>query len=264
MTALLSKLKPLLQIDNSIKALIVISVLVASLIVVDWLFRSDTFPVETVSFEGEFNHVTRGQLEQAIRPYLTDNYLVLNLEQIKVDIEKLPWVFRASIRRSWPSGLHISYLEQDLVARWLPNAWLNRFGEEVRLSNSYTDESQLPSLAGPAGTGKQVLHTFHMFRDILARAGLSLTTLRLTQRRSWELVAGSVKNDNGFQIVMGKENEAQSLRRFSDVYSQQFAAKNISPVRFDLRYTNGFSVNWGKILVSKDWKALNGRITEKG
>jgi len=263
-TALLSKLKPLLQIDNSIKALVAISVLVTSLIVVDWLFRSDTFPVETVSFEGEFNHVTRGQLEQAIRPYLTDNYLVLNLEQIKAGIEKLPWVFRASVRRSWPSGLHISYLEQDLVARWLPSAWLNRHGEEVRLSNSYTAESQLPSLAGPVGTGKQVLHTFHKFKEILARAGLPLATLRLTQRRSWELVVGSVNSNHGFQIVMGKENEVQSLIRFSDVYSRQFAAKKLSPVRFDLRYTNGFSVGWGKILVSKDWKALKERITEKG
>ena len=124
-----------------------ITALIILVLAVDWVFRARTLPVDEVRLQGEFQHVSREDIGNKMYAHVTDNYLVLDLDAVKQDIESLPWVYKASVRRSWPSGLHISYIEQKLVARWSDNEWLNKYGDVVRFSENNMPQLNLPSIS---------------------------------------------------------------------------------------------------------------------
>ncbi|MDH5631954.1 MAG: cell division protein FtsQ/DivIB [Gammaproteobacteria bacterium] len=226
------------------KVLVVIVAIVALVmlvIVVDWIFRAATFPVNEIQLQGEFNRVSRVDIERKLYNHVLDNYLMLNLDAIRTDIESLPWVFRASVTRRWPSGLHIEYREQHLMAHWQENKWLNHQGDVVALDRDYVPEPAFPRLDGPAGTANLVHAAYTRFRDMLAVAGLQMQAVSLSDRRSW-----SIRLQDGTELLLGRNEIAERLQRFIDVYPDLKQVHEGRLVRVDLRYTNGFSVAGSK------------------
>ena len=132
-------------------SLLLVSALVVSLLGLDYLLRPRTFPVRSVSFEGEFKHVEQQQLVDALMPLVSRNFYLLDLDAIKLRAESVPWVHRASVRRRWPDGVHVRFTEQVLVARWGDAAWVNAAGERVDL-RARVGLDGLPQFDGPDGT----------------------------------------------------------------------------------------------------------------
>ena len=209
-----------------------------SLLFIDWLLRAETLPVRQVSFEGEFRNVSRWELEKAVLAHAHSNFLVLDLGLIKTDVEALPWVRRASVRREWPSGVHIAFSEQRFVARWRDAAWLNAYGELVDVGE-LQPSAGLPSLSGPEDSHRYVLQQYAGFVGILESAGLRISALVQTARRTWEM-----QLDNGVLVILGKEQPDYRLERFARVYRSALARHREAIKRVDLRYTNGFAVQW--------------------
>lgn len=216
--------------------LFVLLVALALLVVfVDWLLRSDTYRAQTLQFEGTFEHVSEQQLQQAVMAQVGGNYLMLDLEGVKQRIEALPWVHRAWVRRSWPNGIHVRFTEQQLAARWGETASINLGGEV--LSVSVDRGSSLPVLHGPEGSAPQVLEHYHQFEPIVRAMGEHIASLTLQSRRSWQLVLTS-----GLQITVDERNSEARLLRLARVYRRLPG----TPRTIDLRYANGFAVDWGK------------------
>lgn len=231
--------------------------IVVSLLVIDWVLRADTLPVQEISFEGEFEKVTRAELEAAVIGRVNGNYLMMNLQDIKKSLEAIPWVYEASVRRKWPSGIYVSFIEQDIVARWGKAAWLNRFGDEVYLGRKSSSLELLPYLAGPKGTNVTVLETYNYFNALAEEAGMKLTALVYGKRRNWEM-----RMDNGITVVLGRQQPVNYLERFIRVYPHVLANRASIISRVDLRYTNGFAVAWAPAAdkVSVRMKSNNNRI----
>ncbi|MBI3546546.1 MAG: FtsQ-type POTRA domain-containing protein [Gammaproteobacteria bacterium] len=204
----------------------------------DWLLRTDNFPVQHVRFEGEFQHVTEQELEQAVMHTVHGNFFMLNLDAIKARVEALPWIYKASVRRQWPQDVSVQFVEQQLAARWGDSAWLNQLGDVVRVSGKDLP-LELPRLAGPDGTGASVLQHYQNFGRILTAAGLKLERLVLTPRRTWQLGLA-----NGMTLVLEQEQPEPKLERFARTYAQSFAQLGGDIKQVDLRYANGFAVEW--------------------
>ena len=79
--------------------LLVVAALVAGLFGLDHVLRPGTFPVRSVSFEGQFKHVDQQQLSNAMVPVVSGNFYLLDLDAIKRRAESVPWVYQASVRR---------------------------------------------------------------------------------------------------------------------------------------------------------------------
>jgi cell division protein FtsQ len=204
----------------------------------DWLLRTDNFPVRHVRFEGEFRHVTQAELEKAVMNTVHGNFFLIDLDAVKARVEALPWVYKASVRREWPQDVYVRFTEQQLVARWNDAAFLNPAGEVVRVAGPDLP-ADLPRLDGPDGTGAQVLEQYRNFGGILAAAGLTLQRLTLTPRRTWRLALAG-----GIEIVIDHEQPQEKLERFARVYAQSLAPMAANIKQVDLRYTNGFAVQW--------------------
>jgi len=203
---------------------------------VDWLLRTDNFPVRHVRFEGEFKHVSQQELQTAVMDVVHGNFFLLNMDAVKARVEALPWVYKASVRRQWPQDVYVRFTEQRLVARWGEGAFLNQAGDVVRVSGNDLPTG-LPQLEGPDGTGSQVLEHYKSFGRILAAAGLKLERITLTPRRSWRLVLAG-----GMSIVIDRGQPEYKLERFARVYVKTLMPLASDIRHVDLRYTNGFAL----------------------
>lgn len=226
----------------------------------DRLLRTDNFPVRNVRFEGEFKHVTQQELQAAVMSVVHGNFFLLNLDAVKAQVESLPWVYKASVRRQWPQDVYVRFTEQQLAAYWGDDAYLNQAGDVVHVKAADLP-AEFPRLEGPEGTGAQVLEHYKSLGRILAAAGLKLERITLTPRRTWRLVVTngdgwgrtSVAKDKGLifgsrtpgatmAIVLDREQPERKLERFARVYVQSFALLASDIRQVDLRYANGFSV----------------------
>jgi len=212
----------------------------------DHMLRTDHFPVRNVLFEGEFKHVSQAELQAVVLPVVRGNFFLLNLEEVKTRVESVPWVYRASVRRQWLQDIHVQFTEQQLVARWDNNAYLNQAGDVVRVTLKDASPS-MPQLSGPEGSGSRVLEHYKKLGQILAVVGLKLEHLQLTERRVWRLtvsrnLAGNPQLGDKMEIVLNRDDPGEKLERFARVYAQALRAQNVGIVQVDLRYANGFAV----------------------
>lgn len=215
-----------------------LSGIAALLFSADFLLQPDSFPVRSMRFEGEFRRVSEQELATAVVDVVRGNFFLLDLDRVRARIEDVPWVHRASVRREWPDGVHIRFTEQELVARWGKGGWVNADGEHVDLRGR-DGPVGLPKLAGPDGMQARLLEHYQRLDGILLGAGRRIGSLTLTARHSWSIVL-----DNGLVLTLGREAPEPKVTRFARVYAQALAAQATRMRRVDLRYTNGFSVEW--------------------
>ena len=83
-------------------------------------------------------------------------------------------------------------------------------------------------------------------RDWLA--GLSLEIAELTEDDSG---AWRIKIKQGPEILVGNEDQQRRLERFKVGFQQALKARLNNIQRVDLRYTNGFAVEWKQPQVSQ-------------
>lgn len=196
------------------------------------VIRLPWFELREVVVSGELDHVTRGQLQQAVRQ-LRGNFFTLDMNQARSGFEKLPWVRSVSLRREWPDRLEVVLEEQVALARWDSGGLVNTYGEVFQ---GKTDLS-LPLFSGPAGSAPDLTRQYLLFSRELAPIKLQPVEMQMSQRR-----AGQVWLDNGLLLVLGRERSEARLKKFIAVYNRTLAQLQWQPTYVDLRYDNGFAL----------------------
>lgn len=224
------------QFRVAVRVTLYLSAIIMLVLAVDWVFRSGTLPVDEIMLQGEFRNVSRENLEDRIFRHVTGNYLVMDLDEVRRDIESLSWIYSASVRRRWPSGLFISFIEQEPVIRWNNSAWLNKYGDVIEFQDDEKPAGNMPAITAPAGSEKIIYDRYREFSRQLAQHGFGIREVNVSARRSWSIVL-----DNGITLLLGRNNAAERLQRFISVYGI-LAREAGRLVRVDLRYSNGLSV----------------------
>ena len=195
-------------------------------------------PVRNLVVEGAFQRVTPIQVEAAIAADLESGFLSIDLVQVRERVEALDWVDRANVGRQWPDTLIVRVTEHQAAARWGQAGLLNVRGELFTERSQHTFP-ELPSLAGPRGSERDVARRYLAVRGKLADAGLTLESLELDERGAWTLVLGG-----GQEIRLGRRDIDERLYRFFDVVAPTLTTDLPRVEYVDLRYTNGFAVGW--------------------
>jgi cell division protein FtsQ len=220
------------------------TVLVVPLMVVAFygVFKGVQFvldqPIRNLVVEGTFQRVTPIQVEAAVADGLNAGFLTVNLGALRERVQDLDWVDRANVGRRWPDTLIVRVTEHQAAARWGESGLLNVRGE-LFTEHSQHAFAELPSLAGPAGSERDVARRYLAVRGKLVEADLSLDSLEMDERGSWRLVLRG-----GQEIRLGRRDIDERLYRFFDVVAPALAAELPSVEYVDLRYTNGFAVGW--------------------
>ena len=195
-------------------------------------------PVEQLVIEGPFQRVTPVQVEAALAPELDAGFVTLDLDLLRRRVEALPWVDRASLRRTWPNTLRVQVTEHRAAARWGDTGLMNERGElfAERPEHAFPE---LPKLIGPPGSEHEVASFYLALREPLDAAHLEIDSLRMDERGAWQLTLGT-----GQEVRLGRREVDQRAERFFHVVAPALA-NELSRIEYvDLRYTNGFAVGW--------------------
>jgi cell division protein FtsQ len=203
-----------------------------------WALQPETLPVRTVLIEGEFRHLDRAELEEALAPHVTGGFFSVDLGAVERAATALPWVYGVSVRRAWPDTLIVRVAEQVPVARWGDRGFVNRFGDVFEPTTGRLPEG-LPALEGAAGRQRPLMRRYLSVQARLADVGLEVTGVREDARQAWHIELA-----DGARILMGRDTGADHLERLLRVYHRVAAQRDVPIRRMDLRYTNGIAVAW--------------------
>ncbi len=195
-------------------------------------------PVREVTVKGDFTHLQKADVKQAVAPFIHNDYLTVPLVELRASLEALPWVYQAAVKRDWPEGLRITVQEQKPIAWWGKQRLINNKGQLFSPDGAQVTEP-MPFLEGPEGTQEEVMQRYIDLGKVLGSRDLALQSLRLSERGSW-----SVGLESEIELTFGRERVMEKLRRFLAIYDSALNKHLANIKHVDLRYQNGLAVEW--------------------
>ncbi|QFI39794.1 FtsQ-type POTRA domain-containing protein [Moritella marina ATCC 15381] len=209
-----------------------------------WMFSSmesyltdaSKMPMSALIIQGEREYVSDDDIRAVLLQKPTiDNYFSVNVDDIQAKIESLPWVYHASVRKSWPDLLRVYIQEQPVVAIWNDSQLLNEDGIVFDADVNMAPES-LVKLYSPDDRIKQALVKYNEFNQLLQLNDYQIMTITVNLRNAITVVLR-----NGIMLRLGREDALSRIQRYID-YVAVLDKEKIAYI--DLRYDTGFSVGW--------------------
>lgn len=205
-----------------------------------------SIPVEQITVSGELEHTRTSEVQEMVQPALAGGFLGADLQQVREQLEALPWIYEATVRRVWPNALEIHVVEQLPIARWGESSFLNHEGQVFRPSNRRAWQS-LPMLQGPEGAAGSLMASYQRMVDMLTPLGLGVEQLVVDERGQLQAVLGG-----GQKLMLGGGEFLERMHRFSAVYRAELASRMEDVERIDLRYERGVAVAFRESLPEID------------
>jgi cell division protein FtsQ len=209
-------------------------ILVATLLFAAWIIGraalEKVYPFRHIELIGAEHGETRAAADKLIRS-LKGGFFSMDLQQLHADLEALPWVRHAQVRRLWPGRMAIELHEHRAAAAWNDRATLNTHGEVFPVQ----PWTGLPRIYAPDGMEREVARRYGEFAELVAPMDVRIEQLVVSARLSWRIRLGG-----GISIELGRDKLDERLARFARFYPQAVAA--VGPIqRVDMRYPNGFA-----------------------
>jgi len=201
-----------------------------------WLARHPVFAIRQVQFSGTLNHVDPAHLRAVVADELRGTFFTLKLDAARLAFLGVTWVREAAVRRRWPDRLEVRLDEHWPLARWNGSTLVGSDGQVFAAEY----DRELPALAGPEGTAREVTDAYHRYRKALAALARSISELRLSERRAWTL-----RLDNGIEVQLGRDRPDERMQRFVTWYPKALAPlvgdERALVQHVDMRYRSGFA-----------------------
>lgn len=198
---------------------------------------AEALPIQSVIIRGDRQYTSDAEIQTALQSLMRRSFFSADVNQVQEAVEALPWVYQASVRRMWPARLKVFLQEQQAVAHWNGNQWLNVHGQVFSAPNPGGLDN-LPQLEGPDAIASDVLTSYQQINALLKINGFGLKSLSLNPRHAWRAVL-----DNGVMLELGREDKMARIQRFINVFPV-LAKQPHKVARVDLRYDTGLAVGW--------------------
>lgn len=205
------------------------------------------FAVNEVEVSGTLDYTDRDVLRERVVQHSKTGFYSLDLDEVRADIKRLPWVAEAYLRRIPPDRLSIEVVEHEPAARWNDESLISKRFELFRPPQLLPDGIQraewlvhfstLPQLRGADGRHEPALAAFRRYQAELSGFNVQLEALIEDDRFSQTLILG-----NQVSVRLGSTDRDARMSRFVDVYSALVPELEGRAAKFDMRYRNGFAV----------------------
>ncbi|WP_310606303.1 cell division protein FtsQ [Buttiauxella brennerae] len=222
---------------------VLFTVFIGGWIVVGWMEDAQRLPLSKLVVTGERHYTRNDDIRQSILALgPPGTFMTQDVNIIQQQIERLPWIKQASVRKQWPDELKIHLVEYVPIARWNDQHMIDAQGNSFSVPAERAAKQTLPMLSGPEGSEGEVLQGYRTMGDVLAKDKFTLKEAAMTARRSWQLTL-----NNGIKLNLGRGDTMKRLSRFVELYpvlQQQEQADNKRISYVDLRYDSGAAVGW--------------------
>ncbi|KRW62725.1 cell division protein FtsQ/DivIB [Pseudomonas sp. TTU2014-080ASC] len=195
-------------------------------------------PIAKISVEGDLGYINQQAVQERIAPYASASFFSVDLLGLRRDLEAMPWIAHAQVRRVWPDQLVVRLEEQLPIARWGDEALLNNQGGAFA-PQELKNYQHLPQLYGPKRAQQRVMQQYQVLSQMLRPMGFTVARLELRERGSWFLSTGQ-----GIELLLGRDHVVEKMRRFASIYNKVLKDQQENIARIDLRYANGLAVAW--------------------
>ncbi|MDE1196364.1 cell division protein FtsQ [Pseudomonas sp. Bc-h] len=200
-------------------------------------------PISRINVQGDLSYISQQAVQQRIAPYVATSFFNVDLASMRTELETMPWIAHAEVRRVWPDQVVIRLEEQLPVARWGDEALLNNQGQAFT-PRELANYEHLPQLFGPQRAQQQVMQQYQVLSQMLRPLGFSIARLELRERGSWFLTTGANNAGPGLELLLGRDHLVEKMRRFIAIYEKTLKEQITNIARVDLRYNNGLAVGW--------------------
>ncbi|CAH9019314.1 cell division protein FtsQ/DivIB [Candidatus Nitrosacidococcus sp. I8] len=203
-----------------------------------WFLDPKRLPLQEVNIEGEFKHLNKQDINDAIASDVAKGFFGIDLKSVQAATKKLPWIAQIKVRRVWPDQLKIQVKEQIPLARWGERSLVSIDG--IRFSPPLESFPQnLPKIIGNTGSEQRVASQFKAIQQQLQGLGLRIVEFSIGDRQDCYIIF-----NNGIELVLGRAYNQQRLVKFYQIYLQLLQQHQEDIQKVDMRYANGFSVIW--------------------
>jgi cell division protein FtsQ len=200
-------------------------------------------PITKINVQGDLSYISQQAVQQRIAPYVASSFFKIDLAGMRTELEQMPWIAHAEVRRVWPDQVVIRLEEQLPVARWGDESLLNNQGQAFT-PRELSNYEHLPQLFGPQRAQQQVMQQYQVLSQMLRPMGFSIVRLELRERGSWFLTTGAGSAGPGIELLLGRDHLVEKMRRFIAIYDKTLKEQITNIARVDLRYANGLAVGW--------------------
>ncbi len=206
------------------------------------------FQMTKLTVTGDTDRVPKERVEEVISPILAGSYFSFNLEEARRQIEMVPWVKQAVVRRVWPNGLAVEVKSYRAIAMYEDGRLVSLEGD---LFSANPDERenlsvQLPTFYGSSLQVPLITKSYRDFTRALEPLGATITDLHFSERGSWSLVMMSpdipptpieLGVDDGHGSVLA------GLVNMVAAYPKMVEVMNGPPSSVDMRYNKAFAAS---------------------
>ena len=113
------------------------TVLVSGWMVLGWMEDAQRLPLSRMVVTGERHYTRNDDIRQAILALGSPGtFMTQDVNIIQSQIERLPWIKQASVRKQWPDELKIHLVEYVPIARWNDQHMVDVEGNSFRHQKS--------------------------------------------------------------------------------------------------------------------------------
>lgn len=168
------------------------------------------FNINDIIISGR-HHTSKNDLMQAIGADRSSNIMQLNLSDLKSKIEKLPWVRKANLHRTYfPNILQIDLQEREVKSIWqFENNFYPIDAEGNIIDSEYIPTSPLLLIVG-AGAPENIKDLMLSIQDnpeIFKR----IKVANFISQRRWNVILDDV--ENGITVKLPEENIKQAWQK---------------------------------------------------
>ncbi len=212
------------------------------------VMQDKAVPVSSLIINGNTPYTHNDEIVSAIKQSQLHNFFKLDVNQVQQNLENLPWVYAASVRKQWPNEVRVYVIDQTPVAQWNEDFFINEHGVIFQADKSRV-VNQLPKLFGPEGSELLALENYRNFNSLLTYIKVEVAELTLTERHAWQLTLV-----DGVSLNLGREDRIQRVQRFINAYQQikSYAQQDMQVDYIDLRYDTGMAVGWKPVITNNE------------
>lgn len=213
----------------------------------NWLCDAQRWPLSEWQLSGVLQQTSQQEIWQALQALMPlGSFMTQDLRVIQRQLEQLPWIAEAQVRKQWPNRLLLHCSEYQAVARWSHQQLLNQRGQRFTAPLAASTAQQLPQLSGPEGSEQRVLEIWLSLTPQFASQGFTVTTMKLDRRQAWQLTL-----NGSIHCQLGRQDPVRGVQRFLALYPLLIkqpalasqSAKALHTI-VDLRYEQGAAVRW--------------------
>jgi len=195
------------------------------------------FPIKKVT-SSELINVNKDDISKAVKYLYSKSFFDIDLNYLKNKLEKIEWVRKINVRRSYPNEVIIDIEEHTPILIWNNKMYINKYGEKFKVSKI---DKNIPILISDESRINEVFSYFELFNDKLSSRKLDFKITEIVEN---EIRSLTITLSSGINIQLGSKDINNKIPLFFEIY-KSLNTRDLNKIRYiDMRYSNGFSVGW--------------------